>query len=55
MIKLVCDNAHANGIEVGICGEMAGDLSMTETLLELHIDMLSVVPSRILPLLRAFI
>lgn len=53
MIKLVCDNAHVNGIEVGVCGEMAGDLSMTETLLELHIDMLSVVPSRILPLRRA--
>lgn len=52
MIKIVCDNAHANGIEVGICGELGGDLSLTETFLELHVDMLSVTPSQVLPLRR---
>ena len=50
MIKLVCDNAHKYGKEVGICGEMASDLSMTEILLQMNVDMLSVMPSRVLPL-----
>ncbi len=50
MIKLVCDNAHKNGIEVGVCGEMASDLSMTEILLQMNVDMLSVIPSRVLSL-----
>lgn len=53
MIKMVCDNAHANGIKAGICGEIAGDPTLTEIFLELDVDMLSVVPSRILPLRKA--
>lgn len=31
MIKMVTDNAHKNGIEVGICGELAADENLTET------------------------
>ena len=49
MIKTVCDNAHANGIRVGICGEIAGDLNLTEVFLDMHVDALSVAPARILP------
>ena len=49
MIKTVCDNAHANGIRVGICGELAGDLNLTEVFLDMHVDALSVVPPKILP------
>ena len=53
MIKMVCDNAHANGIKAGICGEIAGAPTLTEIFLELDVDMLSVVPSRVLPLRKA--
>ncbi|ROR23425.1 phosphotransferase system enzyme I (PtsI) [Mobilisporobacter senegalensis] len=50
MIKMVADNAHANGIWMGICGELASDLSLTETFLSMGIDELSVSPSLILGL-----
>ena len=50
MIKLVVKNAHANGIPVGICGELAADLSLTKTLVAMGIDSLSVAPRYILPL-----
>ena len=48
MIKMVTDNAHKNGIEVGICGELAADDSLTETFLTFGIDELSMTPSFIL-------
>lgn len=50
MIKMVVDNAHKNGIHVGICGELGSDLSLTETFLKIGVDELSVSPSMILPL-----
>jgi phosphotransferase system enzyme I (PtsI) len=50
MLKLVADNAHNNGIWVGICGELAGDLSLTETFLSMGIDELSVSPGLVLAL-----
>jgi phosphotransferase system enzyme I (PtsI) len=50
MIQLTTENAHKNGIWVGICGELAGDLTMTETFLKMGIDELSVSPARILEL-----
>ena len=31
LLKLVADNAHKNGIWVGICGELGADLTLTET------------------------
>ena len=48
MIKMVADNAHANGKKVSICGELAADLSLTELFLDMHIDSLSVVPNEVL-------
>ena len=52
MIKVICDNAHANGIKVCICGELGADLSLTEIFLDMHVDELSVAPSQILPVRR---
>ncbi|MGN0601593.1 MAG: phosphoenolpyruvate--protein phosphotransferase [Oscillospiraceae bacterium] len=50
MIKITADNAHKNGIRVGVCGESAADLGLTEVFLAMGIDELSVMPSQILPL-----
>lgn len=53
MIKMVVDNAHANGIWAGICGELGADLELTETFLSMGLDELSVSPSLILGLRKA--
>ena len=50
LLKMVCDNAHKNGIWVGICGELGADLTLTETFLSIGIDELSVSPRAVLPL-----
>lgn len=50
MIKMVADNAHAQGKWVGICGELAADLELTGTFLAMGVDELSVSPPFILPL-----
>ena len=50
LIRLTAENARKHGIWVGICGELAADLSMTETFLKLGIDELSVTPPDVLPL-----
>ena len=50
LLKLVVENAHRNGIWVGICGELAADLAMTETFLAMGVDELSVAPGAVLPL-----
>lgn len=55
LIKLVADNAHANGIWMGICGELAADLDLTETFLAIGVDELSVSPPFILPLRKKVI
>ena len=49
-LKIVCDNAHRNGVWVGICGELGADLALTETFLSIGIDALSVSPRAVLPL-----
>ena len=50
LIKMVCDNAHKNGIWVGICGELGSDLELTETFLAMGVDELSVSPHAVLQL-----
>lgn len=50
LLKMVCDNAHKNGIWVGICGELGADLELTETFLAIGVDELSVSPRAVLPL-----
>lgn len=48
MIQMVIDNAHKYGKWAGICGELGGDLELTETFVKMGIDELSVSPSTIL-------
>jgi phosphotransferase system enzyme I (PtsI) len=41
LLRMTIDAAHANGIWVGVCGEMAGDIVLTPLLLGLGVDELS--------------
>ena len=50
LLKMVTENAHKNGIWVGICGELGADLDMTEAFLAIGVDELSVTPRAVLPL-----
>ncbi|MFA9463677.1 MAG: phosphoenolpyruvate--protein phosphotransferase [Velocimicrobium sp.] len=50
LIQMVIENGHNNGIWVGICGELGGDLTLTETFLSMGVDELSVSPSLVLKL-----
>jgi phosphotransferase system enzyme I (PtsI) len=50
MIQMAADNAHKEGKWIGICGELAADLELTETFLKMGIDELSVSPPYVLPL-----
>lgn len=50
MIQMTIENGHKEGIWVGICGELAGDLTLTNIFVTMGIDELSVSPSGILGL-----
>ncbi len=50
MIETTIKNAHSYGKWVGICGELAADLRLTETFLKMGVDELSVSPGKVLPL-----
>ena len=50
LLKMVVENAHKNGVWVGICGELGADLEMTETFLAIGVDELSVTPRAVLSL-----
>ena len=50
LIRMTIENAHANHIWVGICGELGADLTLTRKFLEMGVDELSVAPYDILPL-----
>ena len=50
LIEMTAENAHKNGIWVGICGELGADTALTEAFLNIGIDEISVSPPRVLPL-----
>ncbi len=50
LIKHTVENAHAHGKWVGICGELAADLSLCALFLAYGVDELSVSPNTILEL-----
>jgi phosphotransferase system enzyme I (PtsI) len=50
LIQMTAQSAHKAGIWVGICGELAADLTLTERFLQMGIDELSVSPPSVLPL-----
>lgn len=50
MIKIAAENAHKHGAWIGICGELGGDLELTEAFLAMNVDELSVSPGLVLPL-----
>lgn len=45
---MTAENAHKNGIRIGICGELGADISLTEEFLRIGIDELSVAPGMVL-------
>ena len=48
MIRMVVDNAHAEGIWAGICGELGADTTLTEEFLKMGVDELSVSAGKVL-------
>lgn len=44
LIKMIIDNGHKEGIPVSLCGEMAGDISLTMILIGLGLDEFSTSP-----------
>jgi phosphotransferase system enzyme I (PtsI) len=48
LLRMTVEGAHKAGIWAGICGELAADPEMTETLIEMGYDELSVSPACIL-------
>ena len=49
-VRVTAEAGHRHGIPVGICGELAADTQMTETLLRMGVDSLSAAPSGVLAL-----
>lgn len=48
LIEMAATNAHKYGAWIGICGELAADVTLTETFLRMGIDELSVSPGFVL-------
>lgn len=48
MIRMVVENAHAEGIWAGICGELGADTTLTEEFLKMSVDELSVSAGKVL-------
>ena len=55
MIRMVVENAHAESIWAGICGELGADLSLTKEFLKMGVDELSVSPGRVLPIRKVIV
>ena len=50
MIRIITNNVHLEGKKISLTGDLAADLDMTETLLQMGIDELSVAPNQVLAL-----
>ena len=50
MIRIVANNVHLEGKKISICGDLAADLDLTETFVQMGIDELSVAPGQVLAL-----
>lgn len=48
LIETAAENAHRHGAWIGICGELAADLTLTETFIRMGVDELSVSPPFVL-------
>lgn len=55
LMRITVENAHKEGIRVGICGELGADTSLMDTFMEMGIDELSVAPAQVLKVKRAII
>lgn len=53
LIEIAAENAHKEGIWIGICGELGADTDLTEQFLRMGIDELSVSASMILKVRNA--
>ena len=47
LLESVAESAHKNGIKAGICGELASDITMTQTFIEMGYESLSVSVSKL--------
>ncbi|MCF2684200.1 phosphoenolpyruvate--protein phosphotransferase [Faecalicatena contorta] len=50
MIRIIANNVHLEGKKIGICGDLAADLELTEQFIQMGIDELSVAPNQVLAL-----
>lgn len=50
LLKMIADNAHKEGIFMGICGELGADPTLTQTFLAMGVDEISVTPGSVLGL-----
>ena len=53
LIELTVKSALKTGIEVSICGEMAGDVMMTKKFIDMGVTVLSVAPASVLKVRKA--
>lgn len=50
MIRIITNNVHLEEKHVSVCGDMAADLELTEYLIQIGVDELSVAPNEVLAL-----
>ena len=50
MIRIITNNGHLEEKHISICGDLAADLELTEYLIQIGIDELSVAPNQVLAL-----
>lgn len=55
LIEMTVQNAHKAGIEVSICGELAGDIMLTKQFIDMGVNELSVPPVAVLKVRKAVI